>query len=44
MEEAYLECKEPTSVEMDSEAEHQEVPTEHATVETGRVTNKQHRD
>jgi hypothetical protein len=32
--EAYLEGKEPTSEEIDAVAEHHEVPTEEATVET----------
>jgi hypothetical protein len=44
MMEAHLECKEPTSEDMESEAEHWEVPKEHATVETGRAPNKWHRD
>jgi hypothetical protein len=44
MVEACLECKEPTSEDMESEAEHWEVPKEHATEETGRVLNKWHRD
>jgi hypothetical protein len=44
MMEAYLEWKEPTLEDMQSEREHWEVPKEHATVETGRTPNKWHRD
>jgi hypothetical protein len=44
MMEAHLECKEPTSEDMKSKAEHQEVLKEHAAGETGRVPNKQHRN
>jgi hypothetical protein len=41
--EAHLECKEPTLEEMESKAEHREVPKEHAAVETGKAPSKQHR-
>jgi hypothetical protein len=34
--EARLECKEPTSEDMKSGADHREVPKKHAAVETGR--------
>jgi hypothetical protein len=37
------ENKEPTSREMESEAERREVPTEEAAVESSRVTKKRHR-
>jgi hypothetical protein len=43
MTEAHLECKEPTMEEMDSEAEHQEVPKERATVKTGKAPSKRHK-
>jgi hypothetical protein len=39
--EARLECKKPTSEDM--EAEYREVPKEHAAVETGRAPDKRHR-
>jgi hypothetical protein len=42
--EVHLKCKELTSQDMECEAEHQEVPKEHATVEIGRGPNKQHSD
>jgi hypothetical protein len=41
--ETCLECKGPIAEDMKSEAEHREVPKEHAAVETGRVPNKRHR-
>jgi hypothetical protein len=41
---AWLECKEPTPEDTESETEHQELPKEHAAVGTGRVPNKQLRD
>jgi hypothetical protein len=41
---ARLKCEEPTSVDMESEAEHCEVSKEHATVETGKALSKRHRD
>jgi hypothetical protein len=43
MTEAHLECKEPTSENMESESEHWEVPNGHVAVETGKAPNKQHR-
>jgi hypothetical protein len=42
--EAHQECKEPTSVDMEPEAEHQEVSKEHAAEETDKAPSKQHRD
>jgi hypothetical protein len=41
--EACLECDEPTSVVMESEANRWEVSKEHAAVETDKVLRKQHR-
>jgi hypothetical protein len=41
--EVCLDSKKPNLEEMLSEAEHQEVLKEHATVETGKVPNKRHR-
>jgi hypothetical protein len=42
--EARLECKEPTSVDMKSEAEHREIPTEHTAVESGKAPKKMYWD
>lgn len=44
MTEVCLECKEPTSEDIESEVEHEEVPKEDAAVETGRLLIKRHRD
>jgi hypothetical protein len=42
--EARLEYRKPTSEDIESGAEHREVPKEHSAVETGSAPNKQHRD
>jgi hypothetical protein len=42
--EACLESKEPTTLEVESKVEHEEVPKEDAAVETGRAPNKRHAD
>jgi hypothetical protein len=39
---ACLDSKEPNLEETQSEAEHREVPKEHATVETAKASNKRH--
>jgi hypothetical protein len=41
--EAHLECEEPTSVDMESEAKHREVSKEHAAMETGKELRKRDR-
>jgi hypothetical protein len=41
--EARLECKEATSEDMESEAEHRQVPKEHVAVGNGKAPNKRHR-
>jgi hypothetical protein len=42
--EAFLESKKPTSLEVESKAEHDEVPKEEAAVETFGASKKRHRD
>jgi hypothetical protein len=42
MMEVCLDSKEPNPEEMQSEAEHREVPTEQAEMETGKAPNKWH--
>jgi hypothetical protein len=43
MTEACLDCKEPTSEEVESGVEHREVSVEHAAVKPGRELKKQHK-
>jgi hypothetical protein len=43
MEEARLQCEDPTSVDMESKAKHRKVLKEHATVETDKALRKRYR-